>query len=99
MGFATSSLPSAAPSPAAYLKRTRPPLSYSLVPGDEPPSVWPYAEGAVHGYALKPLHKNASQAALGDPALYELLALIDALRDGRSRERALAATGLKSWLD
>jgi hypothetical protein len=29
-------------------------------------------------------------AALRDPALYELLALVDAIRDGRARERNLA---------
>lgn len=82
--------------PTAY---AAPPLSSSFATGDEPPPVWPYAQGAVRGYALKPLHKNVPQAALGDPALYELLALVDALRDGRSRERALAASELKKRLD
>jgi len=33
-----------------------------------------------------------------DPQLYELLALLDALRDGRARERALAAKELGSRL-
>jgi hypothetical protein len=33
-------------------------------------------------------------AALRDPALYELLALVDAIRDGRARERNLAERDL-----
>jgi hypothetical protein len=36
------------------------------------------------------LYKQAPKAALRDPVLYELLALADALRDGRARERKLA---------
>jgi hypothetical protein len=36
------------------------------------------------------LHKAAPKAARKDPALHELLALIDAVRDGRVRERQLA---------
>jgi hypothetical protein len=36
------------------------------------------------------LSRQAPQAALADPALHELLALLDALRVGRSRERKLA---------
>jgi len=34
--------------------------------------------------------KNVPHAALRDPALYELLALVDAIRDGRASERNLA---------
>jgi len=33
--------------------------------------------------------KNVPHAALRDPALYELLALVDAIRDGRASERNL----------
>jgi hypothetical protein len=33
-------------------------------------------------------------AALRDPALYELLALVDAIRDGRASERNLAERDL-----
>jgi hypothetical protein len=38
------------------------------------------------------------EAALRDPALYEKLALVDALRDGRVRERKLAEQELKKLL-
>jgi len=43
---------------------------------------------------LEPLYKNVPYAALRDPALYELLALVDAIRDGRARERNLAERDL-----
>ena len=43
------------------------------------------------------LHKSAPAAAK-DPALYELLALIDAVRDGRVRERKLAEKELSTRL-
>jgi hypothetical protein len=46
--------------------------------------------GTVRGPSLSPLCKTAPDAALADPALHEMLALLDALRAGRSRERTLA---------
>jgi hypothetical protein len=36
------------------------------------------------------MYKAMPKAAIRDPGLYELLALVDALRDGRARERKLA---------
>ncbi|OLE81258.1 MAG: hypothetical protein AUF76_13450 [Acidobacteria bacterium 13_1_20CM_2_65_9] len=50
----------------------------------------PFPEGEHRGVTLEPLYKSAPAAALRDPFLYELLALIDALREGRVRERKLA---------
>jgi hypothetical protein len=44
------------------------------------------------------MHKAAPKAARKDPVLYELLALIDALRDGRVRERQLAQKELRAQL-
>jgi hypothetical protein len=70
------------------------PLKQHLEQGNEPPPVWPHPEGSVRGYSYAPLHKNAPQAALADPQLYELLVLVDALRDGRARERELAVKEL-----
>lgn len=52
----------------------------------------------MRGITLEPLHKAAVKAAQKDPALYELLALIDAVRDGRVRERQLAEKELKARL-
>ena len=66
------------------------PLSALITPGKDLPPVWPYPSGKVRGTAFRPLYPNAPKAALRDPLLYEYLALADALRDGRARERKLA---------
>ncbi|MFC4251531.1 winged helix DNA-binding protein [Sinimarinibacterium flocculans] len=65
-------------------------------PGEAP--VWPHAEGTVRGPSLSPLCRTVPDVALADPAMHELLALQDALRMGRARERALAAQHLKRLL-
>ena len=57
--------------------------------------VWPYAYGEVRGQAIEPLHPKVPEASLKDPYLYELLALCDALRVGRARERSFAIEELK----
>ena len=67
-----------------------PPLNKKMVPGDELPPVWPWREGETRGIALEPLYKTAPAAALRDPVLYHLLALVDAIREGRVRERKTA---------
>jgi hypothetical protein len=72
-----------------------PPLADLIVSGGEPPPVWPFAEGTVRGISFQPFYKNVPTAALKDLVLYRLLALLDALRDGRSRERKLAEQELK----
>jgi len=82
--------------PTAYAAA---PLRYSIAPGSDPPPVWPYAEGPVRGYSFSPLHKNVPQAALEDARLYELLAIVDAVRDGRAREREIAGRELKKRLE
>jgi hypothetical protein len=82
--------------PTAY---AAPPLQQFIAAGGDPPPVWPYAEGPVRGLSFSPLHKNVPQAALEDARLYELLALVDALRDGRARERDLAGRELKKRLE
>lgn len=61
----------------------------NAAPGEAP--VWAHPAGQAKGPALSPLYRTAPQAALTDPALHRLLAMVDALRTGRARERALAA--------
>lgn len=61
----------------------------TLGTNDVPP-VWPHPEGEVRGYEFSPLYKSVPSAALKDKELYALLAIIDAIRDGRARERELA---------
>lgn len=75
-----------------------PPLNRMIDAGSDPPPVWPSAEGAVRGTSFEPLHKLVPSAVSRDATLYELLALIDALRDGRARERALASKELTNRL-
>jgi len=58
--------------------------------GADLPPVWPYTKGSVRGIAFQPLYKLAPVAALRDPVFYEYLAMVDALRDGRARDRKLA---------
>jgi len=74
------------------------PLKGKFIDTGEPPPVWPYAEGTVRGTSVAPLHKRVPGAALRDSKLYELLALVDALRIGRVRERQLAKEELTKRL-
>lgn len=84
--------------PAEHGELTRGvPTSYAAAPlnrlidaGDEPIPVWPFGKGQKRGIAFAPLYKLVPLAALADPLLYQELALIDAIRDGRARERRLA---------
>lgn len=63
------------------------------------PPVWPDPEGKVRGYAVEPLFRSVPYAARRDPQLYELLVLVDALREGRARERNFAAAELSKRLE
>jgi len=69
-----------------------PPLVNHFQIGKEPPPVWPDPEGNVKGYEFSPLYKSVPKAATVDLKLYELLALVDAIRDGRAREKNLAVS-------
>ena len=66
-----------------------PPLSDRLQSDASPPFVWADPEGDTRGQEFRPLYKTAPAAARRDPALYEVLALVDAIRGGRARERQL----------
>lgn len=66
---------------------------------DELVPVWPDPEGTVRGMAVQPLYKSAPTAAKKDQRLYEYLALVDAIRGGRARERAKAIEILSQWLE
>ena len=60
--------------------------------------VWPYAKGSLRGHSITPLYPSVPEAVLQDAAFHELLALVDALRVGRARERELALEELKKRL-
>ena len=68
-----------------------PPLAAEIVSAPEDRPVWPHPDGHARGQALEPIYHSAPDAALANPELYELLALIDAIRIGRARERKRAA--------
>jgi hypothetical protein len=66
--------------------------------GQEPPPVWPDAQGPVRGQALQPLHPAAVRASQQSPALGNLLSIIDSLRAGDVRVRKVAAEELQRTL-
>jgi hypothetical protein len=84
--------------PTAY---AAPPLNEIIVSGSELPPVWPaIGEGAVRGIELKPLYHCVPKSIIKfpDQYFYELLALLDALRSGRARERNIGAEKISEML-
>jgi hypothetical protein len=61
----------------------------SVIVSDES-YVWPWAKGKIRGHSIIPLYSSVPDAAATDVNLYEMLALTDALRIGRAREKDLA---------
>lgn len=85
--------------PTAY---AAPPLNEIIVSGNDHPPVWPsIGKGAVRGIELKPLYHCVPKSIIKfpDPFFYELLALLDALRSGRARERNIGAEKILEMLD
>lgn len=76
-----------------------PPLSDYFLEDSEPPPVWPDPLGKVRGESFSPLYRSAPMAAKKDPDLYQLLAMVDAIRGGRAREKELAKQELKKQLE
>lgn len=68
----------------------------TVAPREAP--VWAHTAGSAEGPALSSIYRTAPQVALTDPALHRLLALLDALRTGRARERALAVQLMQAEL-
>lgn len=84
--------------PTAY---AAPPLNKIIVAGRDLPPVWPaIGEGCVRGIELKPLYHCVPKSIIKypDPYFYELLALLDALRSGRARERNIGAEKILEML-
>lgn len=101
VGFAAHGIPHVFPGkvgehgfgmPTAH---SAPPLCQLLTSAEA--YVWPAAKG-IPGCIVEPLHPCVPQAAAGDPAFYQAVALIDALRVGRVRDRRLATDALRELL-
>jgi hypothetical protein len=73
-----------------------PPLSTEIVSDEQ--YVWPSGKGTTRGHSILPLYASVIQVIQTDVLLYELLALLDAVRVGRSRERNLAMDILENRL-
>ena len=58
--------------------------------------VWPWNEGTARGQAIVPLYPGLPAACMQDQDFYELMALTEALRVGRTREKKLATEMLKA---
>lgn len=82
--------------PTAY---SAPPLSLSIISQKEKAIVWPYRSGQANGLRIAPLYPSVPVAVQTDVMLYEILALIDALRIGRVREKKLAIQQLLARLN
>jgi hypothetical protein len=60
--------------------------------------VWESPQGTTLGTTVQPLYKTVPAACLRSPGLYEILALVDAIRVGRARERKAAKRRLRELL-
>ena len=70
-----------------------PPLNEIIL--SEEQFVWPFAGGKVRGQAVEPLHPHLPDACSKDPDFYQMMALCDALRVGKVREKNIAMEELK----
>ena len=79
--------------PTAY---AAPPLNKVIVQPDEPPPVWPYAEGTVRGHAFAPLYPSVPVAAAWPMAVVSVESSFaraaEALEDARASLIAGSAT-------
>lgn len=60
--------------------------------------VWANPSGTMQGHEIEPLYTTVAQACQRDTRLYELLALVDMLRVGRTREVQLATEQLSNLI-
>jgi hypothetical protein len=76
------------------------PLADKLRFGADDGVVWSMRDPrfATRGYVIEPLFRSAPLAAAEDESLHEMLALADALRVGRARERQLASEEIERRL-
>jgi hypothetical protein len=73
-----------------------PPLKNEILSNEN--YVWPTATGDVRGFRVDPLYPSIPKAVKNDLKLYAMLALVDAIRIGRAREKKLAEQELKKLI-
>lgn len=66
--------------------------------GPDAECVWPDPAGDLLGHAIAPLHPRAPEIARADLRMWQLLALVDALRVGSARERVVGEPLLREAL-
>ena len=71
-----------------------PPLSQTIQSTEH--FVWPSGKGTLRGQSIVPLYPSVVDAVQNDQKLYELLAMVDAIRVGRAREKELAINELQN---
>lgn len=71
-----------------------PPISRLIRGSKQATLVWPWSDGKSRGEVLLPLYPSVPGAVMKDSSLYELLALVDAIRVGRAREQKIASREL-----
>lgn len=74
------------------------PLKNKIAQSNDPIPVWPYKLGTARGVAIYPLYPTVPAAASRNPQLYELLVLVDGIRAGSMRERALSIEMIEARL-
>ncbi len=57
--------------------------------------VWPSGKGKIRGHSIIPLYPSVVKAVETDKKLHELLALVDAIRVGKAREKEIAIQELE----
>ncbi len=67
-----------------------PPLSERIISSSGEKYVWPFKGGGEKGLMIAPLARSVPEIALAAPEMHQLLALVDALRVGRAREKEIA---------
>jgi hypothetical protein len=78
---------------------THPEVASLFTDGESPRGlIWSSDRGAVRGESLVPLFPNIPAVAARDPRLHALLAMVDAVRAGTSRERAVVGDALGHWI-
>ena len=103
LDFLKSGLPYVYPQQPGALVRgmatahSAPPLNKKIASDEH--FVWPYANGNVRGQAITPLHPKIPEACIKDAKFYELMALTDAIRAGKVRERKMAVEMLKERIE